>query len=160
MHTEAPAKPGIDTFEIRKDQQPIERFTRDEALPIIRSQQATSPPEVPEVSDVSRRNTVLRLVKPSFRRGNKYHVTEGDIEFQVSIEDQRFLDDVDNGRVSFSADGRLRVVLRQEVIPGTRKDTVEHFVEQVIAYERSLHTQQIESPKPDQEDSSPLIGET
>lgn len=86
-------------------------------------------------ADVSHRNTVLRLVKPSFRRGLKYQVMEGDTEFFVKIEDEGFLDDVESDRISFSAHGKLWVILRQEITPGDKKDAVEHIVEQVIRYE-------------------------
>jgi hypothetical protein len=65
----------------------------------------------------------------SFRRGNKYSVVEGDTEFNVSIEDEGFLSQVERDEVKFPAHGRMRVVLRQEIIPGETKDMMDHAVE-------------------------------
>lgn len=80
---------------------------------------------------VSRRETVLRILKPSFERG-KYHVAEGKTKFFASVEDIDFLAQVENDEIAFSAHGKLRVILRQEV--DTTHDSVSHVIEHVLQY--------------------------
>ena len=154
------SKPGIDAFEIRQDGQLVEKFTEEEAMPILQQDRPDMTIESAAASVMSRRDTVLRLASVSFIRGNKYKVTEGDTAFYVSIEDQKFLDDVENDRVSFSAHGRLWGGLRQEIIPGETKDVVEHTIEEVYKYEPYATPQQIELPELNQEDSSSSTDQT
>ncbi|HEY7334826.1 MAG TPA: hypothetical protein VH639_08075 [Bryobacteraceae bacterium] len=80
---------------------------------------------------ISRRETILRILKPSFERG-KYHVAEGQIKFYVSIEDKVFLAQVENDEIAFTAHGKMRVILRQEV--NALEDTTSYIIESVLQY--------------------------
>jgi hypothetical protein len=123
--------PGIETIEIRKRGQILEAVTKDEAAVFLRQEHLSTGAERPRTS---RRETVLRIVRVSFKSGNKYQVSEGPSEFSVAIEDQSFLNQVQRDEISFTAHGRMDVLLRQELIPGATKDEIRYAVERVYRY--------------------------
>lgn len=129
---------GIDVFKVLdpKTDKVVEELGKEDR-PNLRSAPVADMSESNADRDdamVSHRTTILRIIKPSFRRGNKYQVAEGDVEFAVDIEDDDFLARVENDEIRFCAHGRLRVLLRQEIISGEDKDRVAHSVEKVLDY--------------------------
>ena len=127
---------GVDELRVLDDhKQVVDRIGKPEmeSFSVTQRHEEISTESAPPVM-ISRRPTVLRLIRPSFKIGNKYQVAEGDSEYSVSVEDKTFLDQVQRDQVRFSAHGRLNVILRQEIIPGKEKDTVEHVIEHVVGY--------------------------
>ena len=130
-------KDGIEEIKIFANKKKVQEEIKKSDIPAFYDATALLPTAILNAGQeqmVSRRPTILRLVRPSFKRGNKYQVIEGDTEFYAAIEDQEFLDKVQNDEIKFSAHGRLRVVLRQEIISGEAKDTIEHAIEEVLEY--------------------------
>jgi hypothetical protein len=132
-------KDGIDSLSVKeaKTGKVIETITKQDRKFLQAAPAPALELSAPSAEDgrlVSRRRTLLRLSRISFKRGNKYSVVEGESEFSVSVEDEVFLGRVERDEVKFSAHGKLLVDLRQEIIPGATKDAVEHIIEEVLDY--------------------------
>lgn len=80
----------------------------------------------------SSRSTRVWILEPSFIRGHKWMVAEGENKFYVEIKDERFLDLIDREEVSFSANTGMDVILTQFLSVGRGKDTITYAVDEVI----------------------------
>lgn len=130
------SNPGIETVRFRDDKRDItETITRNDLSAFIPAEPPL-PLALGTVATVMRssRPTILRLLTPSFQKGNKWYVAEGANKFYAMIEDKDFLESVDRDEIAFTAHGKLDVILRQEIVPGTDKDSVFYAVEKVVGY--------------------------
>jgi hypothetical protein len=138
---------GIDEMQIVDENQNLVESIHKSDLPSFRApggafRLAVADAQQPDVL-VSSRETVLRILKPSFESG-KYYVAEGKTKFYVGIEDETFLSKVENDEIAFTAHGKLRVILRQEI--NVVDDSTRYLVENVLQYIKAP-TQQILKPE-------------
>jgi hypothetical protein len=82
-------------------------------------------------------NTVLSIVEPSFKDGNKWYVNDGDSSFYVLVEDSDFLNKIDQKVVGFFKGDLWKVKIRKEQFydKNSQKLKSEYYVEQVFGQE-------------------------
>jgi len=101
----------------------------------------------PEISDELLGETTtdafLQIVSLSFKKDNKWRFSRGDNVFYATIEDQEFLDRVENNEIRFSKDDILKVRLRiKEYLTDTGIST-EYFIEKVIEHRSAARQLQL-----------------
>jgi len=84
---------------------------------------------------VNTRETILAITRVSFVEANKWGFSDGDVRFSAVIEDQNFLNQVENRETGFFKGDLLKVKLRtQQEIQPSGKIKTESFVERVIEH--------------------------
>lgn len=97
-------RPGIDRMKVLGDSISSEPVTKAETVYF------EPPPEEVE-AHVDTRETLVEIIKPSFRKDLKWVFSEGGGNFSADIEDEDFLNAVKERRHSFTAGDYLRVRL-------------------------------------------------
>ena len=110
-------KDGVDAVEFRdaENKKVAEKITENEVEYFSVHAQSE---EVQEF--VSEQQLMLKILNVSFERGLKWRFDDGDAKFYAEIKDEKFLDAIENGRISFgSGDGIVATVeTRQQHVRG------------------------------------------
>ena len=125
-------KEGIDTLEIRKDGRPMVRVTKDEA-PFYK---APTDNENEQIFDNP--NSLLVILSPSFREGNKWRVFDGTRNLWVGIEDEGFMTKVQSGVEAFRKGDVLHVTLRTRQWLEGKELKAEHSILEVQHHDNNL----------------------
>ena len=106
-------KPGMTKFEVTQRNRKLQTVKKDEVPYLsIESSDEDAPLQIGGVSDFVR-TAYLTIVRLSFRRGNKWSVSDGSgTAFSVGIEDLEFQEKVDRGEYSFGSGDQLKVSLK------------------------------------------------
>jgi hypothetical protein len=120
------SKPGITSFAVKKDATIVTTVSQEEAVYFAK-------PRVPDeilVEEV--RRSAFSIISLAFKEENKWRLYDGNTQISAAIEDEDFLQRVENNQVSFSKGDILicdvRVVQRR-TLEGLRTDYV---VERVV----------------------------
>lgn len=97
---------GIELLEFKQSGETL--ITINEA-----DREAFEVPESEETLTDDERTVVLEIASVAFVHGNKWRFSEGESTFHASIEDDRFLADVEGGAEAFRSGDLLRCRLRQ-----------------------------------------------
>ena len=65
-----------------------------------------------DVVSVSEHEQLFSIVSVVFKQGNKWRLFDGNKEINASIKDSHFLDDVENGNITFAEGDRLQCVVK------------------------------------------------
>ena len=110
-------KDGVDAVEFRdaENKKVAEKITENEVEYFSVHAQSE---EVQEF--VSEQQLMLKILNVSFERGLKWRFDDGDAKFYAEIKDEKFLNAIENGRISFgSGDGIVATVeTRQQHVRG------------------------------------------
>lgn len=105
LHTE-----GIDSFELRNpntpnNRIPIESIQKEEAVYF------KSPPaaQTEAKEKLPEQEITVKITSINFEKGNKWRLTDGNNTFWAKIQDNVFLDKVENGELSFTNGDMLRI---------------------------------------------------
>lgn len=91
-------------------------------------------PQPDQIVSENHRIVTVDILKPSFKTGNKWRVTDGDTPFWVTIVDPEFQRQIEERRVRFAKGDRLTVeILDEQVIDGHALH-VEHSVTRVLRH--------------------------
>lgn len=98
-----------------------------------------APPEEPAELHTWTYETNVSLIRISFREGNKWSVFDGANTIGAYVEDQKFLDKVNNNEIAFSKGTILvvRIRLEQEETPSGLKNT--YFIEEVLDHRPPMY---------------------
>ena len=80
--------------------------------------------------------TYLSLIKVSFREGNKWSVFDGANTINVRVEDEKFLQGIEDNRVLFGKGDRLKVNMRVEQFDIDGSLRTEYFITEVLEHTR------------------------
>lgn len=119
--------PGIDTFEARRDGKPINKITKDEA-DLFRA------PDDEQALTENVQIIVLELISPVFKPDRKWEFSDGDSKITATIDDQKFLQDVEEGHRSFGKGELFRVELLKKQIRKGNKLHTENRIIKVIQH--------------------------
>jgi hypothetical protein len=80
--------------------------------------------------------TNINIINLSFKEGNKWFIDDGQAKFYVIVEDEEFLNAIDNSAIEFSKNDILNVLIRREQYYIQNKQTLktEHFIEKVLKH--------------------------
>lgn len=133
---------GIDSFELRNPDEPhskmaLESILKDE-VGYFKSPQ---PAQVEEKEKLPEQEITVKITSITFEKGNKWRLTDGNNTFWAKIKDQDFLNQVENGSISFTNGDMLRI--RYYIQQTVKNDTLssEYIVTKVL--ELKKRTQQI-----------------
>jgi hypothetical protein len=101
-------KPGIDVFQFRKRGKVMQSITKDERVYFSPEQQ------IQEVLIESERETVLEIIKPSFKDKYKWVFSDGQSTFFADVEDEIFIDKIAKRQIAFASGDVLRVKMRDK----------------------------------------------
>ena len=76
----------------------------------------------------------LSLVKVSFREGNKWSVFDGANTISTKVEDENFLQGIEDNRVLFGKGDRLKVNMRVEQFEIDGSLRTEYFITEVLEH--------------------------
>lgn len=139
-----PLRPDVvDVVEIERGDE-IVRVTADEKAAF------SVPDQGEELVLDEERVAVLRLTSVTFQEGNKWRVTEGDLNYWVNIEDDDFLRKVRDGREQFGAGDSLRVTLHTLQWDTAEGLKAERTIKKVLEHRRGAR--QIPLPFADESD--------
>ena len=96
----------------------------------------TEEPSKKQLDDPAKFTTNLNIINLSFKENNKWYVNDGQSSFHVTVEDEQFLQDVENNK-PFSKGDILKVTIRREqfYIEDEAKLKTENFIESVLEHE-------------------------
>lgn len=103
-------KDGIDSFELRNpdelnNKEPLEIIQKDEVsyfkAPTLKQEE--------EKEILPEREITVKITSLTFDKNNKWRLTDGNNTFWAKIEDNEFLNKVENGEISFSNGDMLRI---------------------------------------------------
>ena len=127
------SKPGIDTFEVRRNGQPLDSVEKEELAYFCTEASGD------ETALVGTREALLRLVTVHFVGKRKWTFSDGTARFDASIEDREFLGRLESREVGFFKGDILHVRLRAEQRWKDTKDGPElktrYIIERVIKFE-------------------------
>jgi hypothetical protein len=96
---------GFDVFEAHDGDRVATRIKSDEVRDFDPSD------DEPDILYSGENEALLELIKPSFRAGNKWTVSDGRSQFFVDFEDESFIADVQAGKIAFKKGDVLKVRL-------------------------------------------------
>lgn len=110
-------KEGVEAIEFRdaENKNVVERITEDE------SEYFSAPAQGEEIQEfISEQQLMLKILNVNFERGLKWRFDDGDAKFYADIKDEKFLNAIEDGRISFgSGDGIIATVeTRQQHVKG------------------------------------------
>lgn len=119
---------GVDSLEIQIDgEEPVEVEGQDRPTFNVEPQ-----PDL--IVSENHRILTVDIIKPSFRPGTKWRVTDGTTSFWVAIEDRSFQRQIEERRVRFAKGDRLTIEVHDvQVVDGDRLHT-EHAVVRVLRH--------------------------
>ena len=77
----------------------------------------------------------VSLIRVSFREGNKWSVFDGANTISVTVEDESFLQSVDDGRARFGKGDKLKCRIRVEQFETDGNLRTEYFIEEVLEHQ-------------------------
>jgi hypothetical protein len=91
-------------------------------------------PEEEKIEKEVRFDTSLSIINLSFKEGNKWYVNDGQSSFYATVEDEHFLQAVEDSVISFAKGDILRVTIRREQFYNKTENKlkIENFIEKVI----------------------------
>jgi hypothetical protein len=98
--------PGIDKFQIRENKQVVEEIDKGDVAAFSSYSEETVDASIFEENE---RTTSMEIVRLSFKDDNKWTLTDGTTNFNVDIEDARFVNQVNTGDVFFKKGDILKV---------------------------------------------------
>lgn len=121
-------KDGVESFEVRdkKNEEVTEKITKEEI-----SLFSTPTDEI-----LSTKKAIVKILSVNFEKGLKWKFNSGDSKFLATVNDDKFMEDVEKGKISFKAGDTLIVELetRQQIFFDTVKETIKVVkVEKVIS---------------------------
>jgi len=95
-------------------------------------------PEQTKIEDDIMLTTSVNIVNLSFKEGNKWFVNDGQSSFYAIVEDNEFLNRIDNNLVEFTKGDILRVEIRREQFfsPDDDKLKVENYITKVLKHNK------------------------
>ena len=86
--------------------------------------------------------TNISIINLSFKESNKWYVNDGEASFYVNIEDNEFINKIDNNIIKFSKGDILRVQIRRVQYYNLDENKLksEHFIEKVIYHKTPEQT--------------------
>jgi len=123
--TEPLSKEGIDNLSIKKDKKTtkIKKGEKD----YFRLSDVPDEPLKDEVREV-----YLKALSVIFVEGNKWRFSDGTNEFFAVVNDVKFVEDVQNNKITFTKDDTFRVKLREKQWITDAGLKTEHEIEEVI----------------------------
>lgn len=116
-------KEGVDGLEFRDEnnKQTIERISENEVEYFSELAQSEELEEM-----VSSQQLILRILNVNFERGLKWRFDDGDTKFYAEIKDEKFLDAIETGRVSFCHGDMIlaEIETTQQYVKGDLKKSV------------------------------------
>jgi hypothetical protein len=101
-------RPGLDKLEVKQQGRVVATVEKNEARyfepPVI------DIPDKPLLDTIS--DAVVQVIRPSFKEKLAWTFSDGESQFSATIEDARFLEQVDRRQVVFAADDAMKVRLR------------------------------------------------
>lgn len=126
------SREGIDVFAFKN----IENNTEEKV-----EKQDAQLFETPEVQDEQLEDEVyetdVQLTLISFKEGNKWKFTDGNVEFMASVNDEEFVQKVQDSKASFSKDDILKVKIRKRKWIGDTGIKSDYEIEKVISHRPS-----------------------
>lgn len=101
-------KKGIDVFQVRKRGKVIQSIDKTETVYFSPDQQ------IQEILIESERETVLEIIKPSFKDKYKWVFSDGQSTFFADVEDELFVNKVAKRQIAFASGDVLRVKMRDK----------------------------------------------
>ena len=85
----------------------------------------------------------LNIINLSFKEKNKWYVNDGQSSFYAVIEDEAFLDAVDDNKIAFCKGDILQAQVRREqfYITNQGKITTEYFIEKILEKKSVINNQ-------------------
>lgn len=128
---------GIDSLYVRarKSNEAIQICDKSE-VPYFKCPE----PEEEKIDGEVRFETSLNIISLSFKEGNKWYVNDGQSSFYVIVEDEYFLQQIENSVISFAKGDIMRVVIRREQFYNKTENKLktEHFIEKVIDHKKPM----------------------
>lgn len=95
-------------------------------------------PEEEKIDKEAIFETNINIVNLSFKEGNKWFVNDGQSSFYATVEDNTFLQAINNNEISFTKGDILRVRLRREQFYNKTENKLktENFIEKVIRHSK------------------------
>ncbi len=126
------SREGIDTFAFRNVENNTEEKVEKKDSQLF---------ETPDVQDEQLEDEVyetdLQLTLISFKEGNKWKFTDGNVEFMASVNDEDFVKKVQDSRASFSKDDILKVRIRKRKWISDTGIKSDYEIEKVISHRPS-----------------------
>lgn len=123
----------------------IKPYDEKEKFNIIATKEELSYFDCPESEDKkidkeAKFETCLSIINLSFKEGNKWYVNDGLSSFYVTVEDDAFLQGIDQNRIAFAKGDILRVLIRREQYYNENENKLktENFIERVLKHENPL----------------------
>ena len=101
-------KPGIDVFQVRKRGKVIQSIDKSERVYFSPDHQ------IQEVLVEAERETVLEIIKPSFKDKYKWVFSDGQSTFFADVDDDDFVEMVAKRQIAFASGDVLRVKMRDK----------------------------------------------
>ena len=124
-------KSGIDDLAImlKNKEEPLCQIKKDEQKYFLCPKQEEEPLDEPQ-----RFETNISIVNLSFKEGNKWFINDGGESYYVTVEDNEFLEQINNSFIRFAKGDILKVKIRRQQYYNSddRKLKSEHFIEKVI----------------------------
>lgn len=126
------SREGIDVFAFKNGENNTEEKVEKQEAQLF---------ETPEVQDEQLEDEVyetdLQLTLISFKEGNKWKFTDGSVEFMASVNDEEFVQKVQDSKASFSKDDILKVKVRKKKWISDTGIKSDYEIEKVISHRPS-----------------------
>lgn len=132
-------KDGIEDLAviIKNEKEPLFTITKNEKEYFVCPKPEEELLDEPQVFE-----TNINIVNLSFKEGNKWFVNDGGENFYVIVEDNDFLENINNSSISFAKGDILKVKIRREQYYNIdeKKLKSEHFIVKVIKHIKPQNT--------------------
>lgn len=125
--TEPLSKEGIETFSVKKNKKSVE--VKNEEKDYFKLSDIPDEPLKDEVREV-----YLKALSVIFIEGNKWRFSDGTNEFFAVVKDEKFVQDVQKNRISFTKDDTFLVRLRETQWVTDLGLKTEHEIVEVIGH--------------------------
>lgn len=125
--TEPLSKEGIETFSVKKNKKSVE--VKNEEKDYFKLSDIPDEPLKDEVREV-----YLKALSVIFIEGNKWRFSDGTNEFFAVVKDEKFVQDVQENRISFTKDDTFLVRLRETQWVTDLGLKTEHEIVEVIGH--------------------------
>lgn len=126
---------GIDRFEIRNPKEPeikeaIESIDKREVGYFKAPPQASFKDE--QLTTPKDMELTVKITSVNFQKGHKWQLTDGTSTFWASIQDEKFVKDVDEGQISFTSGDMMKIRYHVEQSIKNGNLTSEYIVTEVL----------------------------